>query len=209
MKGLVSGQNFNATRSHKDNIRVALVPGRGASIIRKKQTGMAQRVYLLGGPSPGSSVCRPGRLALMLGPSSSGGRGAARWVGCVQQEVMSLVHKRSDACSVSAALPFPWELSVYACWEAHLHFVSLAGYIRRDVLVLGGLAVGAGPGLTLGPCGAPSGDRMPDVSCGGRLRCWNFLCWVVVAGLRVSINVGGGVESVIKVCINGATSMGC
>eukprot|EP00983_Pelagomonas_calceolata_P057949 1145297-Pelagomonas_calceolata.AAC.1 len=75
-----------------------------------------------------------------------------------------------------------------------VYVIFVSGYIRCVVLVLGGVAVGAGPGLTLCPWEATSGDLMPEVSCGGRLCCWYCLCWVFVVGLRVSINVGGGVE---------------
>eukprot|EP00983_Pelagomonas_calceolata_P037112 1136200-Pelagomonas_calceolata.AAC.2 len=55
---------------------------------------------------------------------------------------------------------------------------------------------------------ATSGDLMPGVSCGGRLWCWYCLYWVVIAGLRVSINVGGGIECFIEVGINEATNVG-
>eukprot|EP00983_Pelagomonas_calceolata_P051352 1142376-Pelagomonas_calceolata.AAC.2 len=55
---------------------------------------------------------------------------------------------------------------------------------------------------------AKSGDLMPEVICGGRLWCWYCLCWVLVVGLRVSINVGGGVECFIEVGINEATNVG-
>eukprot|EP00983_Pelagomonas_calceolata_P070313 1150743-Pelagomonas_calceolata.AAC.3 len=101
-----------------------------------------ERARLLGGPNSGSSICRPARLALMLGAPRSWVlksipgfwvliRGGGRYVGlgCVQQEVMSWVHGRSekkrlrkpgpavcikerspngrsDACSVSGAFLF-------------------------------------------------------------------------------------------------------
>eukprot|EP00983_Pelagomonas_calceolata_P072198 1151607-Pelagomonas_calceolata.AAC.6 len=53
------------------------------------------------------------------------------------------------------------------------------------------------------PCEATSGDLMPEVSCGGRLWCWYYLYWVVIAGLRISIIVGGRVECIASLrCIS-------
>eukprot|EP00983_Pelagomonas_calceolata_P057179 1144950-Pelagomonas_calceolata.AAC.3 len=71
------------------------------STLERARSAM-ERVCLLGGPPSGSSVCRPGRLALMLGASLSGPkgiksvlsfwvriRGGMQYVGlsCVQQEI--------------------------------------------------------------------------------------------------------------------------
>eukprot|EP00983_Pelagomonas_calceolata_P066685 1149159-Pelagomonas_calceolata.AAC.3 len=57
------------------------------------------------------------------------------------------------------------------------------------------------------PWEATSSDLMPQVSCEGRLWCWNCLRWVVVVGLRVNINTGGGVECFIEVGINEDTNV--
>eukprot|EP00983_Pelagomonas_calceolata_P128175 1161485-Pelagomonas_calceolata.AAC.2 len=57
------------------------------------------------------------------------------------------------------------------------------------------------------PWEATSDDLMLEVSRRGRPWCWYCLCWVVVVGLRVSINVGGGVECFNEVGIYETTNV--
>eukprot|EP00983_Pelagomonas_calceolata_P010894 352721-Pelagomonas_calceolata.AAC.2 len=52
------------------------------------------------------------------------------------------------------------------------------------------------------------GDLMLEASCGGRLWHWYCLCWVSVPGLRVCINIGGGVECFIEVGIKETINVG-
>eukprot|EP00983_Pelagomonas_calceolata_P050561 1142031-Pelagomonas_calceolata.AAC.2 len=136
-----------------------------------------QRVRLLGGPPLGFSLCIPGRLALLVEPSPGGmlrvslTSGSTFWVegrtlACVE------VHRESYACSVSIAFPFLQRLALGLCSSR---------YNRCVVLVLGGLAIGAGPGLTVGAC--------------------EGLC-------PVSISIGGGIKCFVRLCINEAITVG-
>eukprot|EP00983_Pelagomonas_calceolata_P067112 1149353-Pelagomonas_calceolata.AAC.1 len=80
-----------------------------------------ERVRLLGGPSSGSSVCRPGGLALMLGASPSEVLKAFLGCGFTSGEGESALDRvvfskrGSDACLVSGAISFPEGLAIGLC----------------------------------------------------------------------------------------------
>eukprot|EP00983_Pelagomonas_calceolata_P049229 1141405-Pelagomonas_calceolata.AAC.2 len=105
-----------------------------------------ERVRLLGGPSSEFSLCILGGLALiiMVEPSPGGVLRASLSSG-----LMLWVEGRTMVC-VGVWIECIGEAVLALCLErVCLLGGSLCGHIRRVVLVLGRLAVGAGPGLTL------------------------------------------------------------